>query len=506
MSRLRIVIPLCLSPLAVPAFGETATAFCLTTAWTTPRCEAVRAREFAAKRNAEIDVSLATVNTVRALQAYELALTRARCKTAESASPRCETERAREFAAERNAEINASIARVAAARRLALSMTHCKTPDSTTPRCEAEHARQFAAARNAEIDASLAAVKAERAREFAAQRNAEINASLAAVAAEHARQFVAERNAEINASIAAVEFVRQRNAEIDASLAAVKAERARQFAAERNAEANASLAAVKAERARQFAAERNAEANASLAAVEFVRQRNAEINASIAAVAAERAVEFAAQRNTEINASIAAVEFARQRNAEVNASLAAAEAERGRRNAGMDTGAIPLPETQMRSPGGTLRHTRYSDPCREAGRPTSPLQFSNGSATIEDWMKPQLDRLAEIARACPAVRIEIHGHTDASAPVQFNRSLADRRAQATLAYLVDRGIDPKRLAAVGHGAREPRVIGTESRFGNDRVEFKIDDPAMNTAAARIMVDLAELLDPSYVPAVARLSP
>jgi outer membrane protein OmpA-like peptidoglycan-associated protein len=464
MSRLRIVIPLYLSSLVVPAFAEQAATFCHPSSWTSSRCQAERAHAFAAQRNAEVVASLAAYYAARGRlasstsycqtadwstprcedeRAHELALARSHCKMPDDASPRCAAERAREFAAERNAEIDASLAAVENARRLALSKTYCKTPDSTTPRCQAERAHEFASARNAEINASLAAVAAERAHEFAAARNAEINTSLAAAEAERARQFATERNAEISASLAAVEFVRQRNAEIDASIATVKA---------------------------------------------------------------ERALEFAAERNTEINASIAAVEFARQRNAEINASLAAAEIERGRRNAGMDTGAIPLPETPMRSPGGTLRHTRYSDPCREAGRPMSPLQFSNGNATIEDWMKPQLDRLAEIARACPAVRIEIHGHTDASAPVQFNRSLADRRAQATLAYLVDQGIDPKRLAAIGHGAREPRVIGTESRFRNDRVEFKIDDPAMNTAAARIMVDLAELLDPSYVPAVARLSP
>jgi outer membrane protein OmpA-like peptidoglycan-associated protein len=465
MSRLRIVIPLCLSSLTVPAFGEQAATFCHPSSWTSSRCQAERAHAFAARRNAEVAASLAAYYVARGRlasnmsycqtadwstprcedeRAYELALARSHCKTSDDSSPRCTAERARNFAAERNAEINASLAAVREARRLALSMTHCKTPDSTTPRCEAERAREFAAERNAEINASLAAVAAVRARQFAAARNAEINASIAAVEAEHERQFAAARNAEIDASLAAVAFVRQRNAEIDASIAAVKAEHERQFAAARNA---------------------------------------------------------------EIDTSLAVAEFVRQRNAEINASIAAAEAERSRRNAGMDTGAIPLPESSTQGLRGTLRHTRYSDPCREAGRPVSPLQFSNGNASIEEWMKPQLDHLAEIARACPAVRIEIDGHTDASAPVQVNRNLAERRAQATLAYLVDSGIDPKRLAAVGHGAREPRVIGTASSYRNDRVEFKIDDPAMNTVAARIMVDLAELLDPSYASStVARLSP
>src|SRR5215475_136558 len=65
---------------------------------------------------------------------------------------------------------------------------------------------QFVQERNAEIDASIAAVAAPRAQEnFAEERNAEINASIAAGAARRAEEgFAEERNAEIDASIAAV--------------------------------------------------------------------------------------------------------------------------------------------------------------------------------------------------------------------------------------------------------------------------------------------------------------
>ncbi|MEI9902328.1 MAG: hypothetical protein WDN31_22130 [Hyphomicrobium sp.] len=39
-----------------------------------------------------------------------------------------------------------------------------------------------------------------------------------------------------------------------------------------------------------------------------------------------------------------------------------------------------------------------------------------------------------------------------------------------------------------------------------RVEITVRDPGMASAARRVMWDLAELLDPTYVPAVAELSP
>jgi len=506
MFRLRTTVPiLLLSSLATPAIGETEISYCAANS-NSPRCEAERAREFAAARNAEIDASIAAVNAARVW----LDLARTHCKATDSSTPRCQAERARE---------------------LALARTHCKSASSTTPRCQAERAREFAAARNAEINASMATVNAVRAREFAAARNAETNASMAAVKAERVRQFAAARNAEINASMAAVEAAREhtlaaaqapdmqawlqslnaqyekvafaaaRNAEIDASMETVKA--VREFEQARNAEIDASLAAVRAERARNFA-----------------KARNAEINASIAAVTAERTRAFAAARNAEINTSLAAVktvrEFELARNAEINASMMAANAQRALRLAidasrasRFETGAISLPDTlSLSKPASPVRQVRHLGPCREATHIMSPLEFSPGNAAIEPDMKPELDRIAMMARSCPAIHIEIHGHSDNSGPAQINRQLAERRAQAAVAYLVDSGVARKRLAAIGHAESQPLVPNTDedNRAINRRVEVVIQDPAMQAAAQRLMWDLAEVLDPTYVPPLARLSP
>lgn len=521
MSRVRIVIPILLSSLAGPAFGDYSTSYCRSSIDASPRCEAERAREFAAARNAEIEASLAAVRRHRA----ELALALTHCKTPDSTTPRCLAEREREFAAARNAEIDASLAAVAKARALDLARTHCKTADSMTPRCEAERARAFAAARNAEINASLAAVENERARAFAAARNAEARASLAAYYAERERAFVAAQNAQINASMAMVEFVRQRNAEIKASLAAAKAAREKEFADARNAEINASLAAVKAERERAFAAARNAEINASIAAVETARSQAVAWNAmrcngvgTTPSCLAAYERKLAESRNIQLAdahedmKSVDQRSFEAARNAEINASLAAYYAERALRlamekrhnDAGLETGAIPVPGPVQEERHSALRRTLYMDPCQDARGPIGPLQFASASSTITYGMKPALDRIAEMAKACPAVRIEIHGHSDASAPAQINRNLAERRAQATLNYLVAAGVERSRLTVYSHGAREPRSDNATD-IKNARVEFTVDDPALHSVAMDVMRDLAQLLDPDYTPVVARLS-
>ncbi len=84
---------------------------------------------------------------------------------------------------------------------------------------------------------------------------------------------------------------------------------------------------------------------------------------------------------------------------------------------------------------------------------------------------------------------------------QINRHLAQRRAQAAVDYLVDLGVDGIGLRLSAMRTPQPLAPNTsaENRALNRRVEIKINDPAMHAAAQRIMWDLAELLDPTYVP-------
>ncbi len=64
------------------------------------------------------------------------------------------------------------------------------------------------------------------------------------------------------------------------------------------------------------------------------------------------------------------------------------------------------------------------------------------------------------------------------------------------------------MTAIGHGDMIPLAANTtpESRVLNRRVEFTIKDPALQAGVKRVMWDLADLLDPAYVPQLARLSP
>ncbi len=73
------------------------------------------------------------------------------------------------------------------------------------------------------------------------------------------------------------------------------------------------------------------------------------------------------------------------------------------------------------------------------------------------------------------VSIEIAGHTDSQGEAEYNLELSQRRADAVVAYLVDKGVAADRLSAKGYGAETPLVEEeTEEAFAaNRRVEFKI---------------------------------
>ena len=242
------------------------------------------------------------------------------CLTAAD-SVNCIIEQA-EFARERNAEIDASIAAVA-------------------------RARAFEQARNNEIAASIAAVNAVRTRQLEIEQNALATRVLAVANAERDRRFTAHQNALATASVERVAAVRKW--ELAMSMTHCKsprsrtprcaAERAYKFAKRQNALATASIERVKAERERQFAAARNAEIKASIAAV--ARNRAATILAinTTHCTGIEITPRCEAERNREITLALSHCksdadnsprctvererEFRIARNAEIERSLAA---------------------------------------------------------------------------------------------------------------------------------------------------------------------------------------
>jgi chemotaxis protein MotB len=95
-----------------------------------------------------------------------------------------------------------------------------------------------------------------------------------------------------------------------------------------------------------------------------------------------------------------------------------------------------------------------------------------------------LDALLETLVINPGYKLEIQGHTDdipiSTAQFPSNWELSAVRATTVLRYMVDAGINPKRLTATGYGSSIPLVpnISPENRAINRRIEFVLEKRAV----------------------------
>jgi len=74
------------------------------------------------------------------------------------------------------------------------------------------------------------------------------------------------------------------------------------------------------------------------------------------------------------------------------------------------------------------------------------------------------------------IKVEIDGHTDKIGTREFNKQLSQRRANAVRSFLTSKGIDPRRVSAVGYGEDKPLASNDDEKEGreiNRRVEFKV---------------------------------
>jgi outer membrane protein OmpA-like peptidoglycan-associated protein len=99
--------------------------------------------------------------------------------------------------------------------------------------------------------------------------------------------------------------------------------------------------------------------------------------------------------------------------------------------------------------------------------------------SARDIIRPQsfkiLDKVVQVMLDNPAYLLKIAGHTDSQGDDDANLVLSYKRAKATEKYLVDNGIAPARLDAVGYGETKPIDSNDtgEGRATNRRVEFEI---------------------------------
>jgi outer membrane protein OmpA-like peptidoglycan-associated protein/tetratricopeptide (TPR) repeat protein len=110
--------------------------------------------------------------------------------------------------------------------------------------------------------------------------------------------------------------------------------------------------------------------------------------------------------------------------------------------------------------------------------------FEFDSFVLDDQAKSGLEALKSILTNYPDLKIEISGYTDAKGSTEYNKKLADKRAQAVIGYLKSSAIPESRFIKKAFGESNFAAVNTngdgtdnpEGRKYNRRVAFGIVDP------------------------------
>jgi len=126
------------------------------------------------------------------------------------------------------------------------------------------------------------------------------------------------------------------------------------------------------------------------------------------------------------------------------------------------------------------------DSTYEKNIPLSPIEV-NASMVLNNIffdvnkyeLKPEsqveLDKVVQLLKDNPTVKIEISGHTDNVGKPTDNLTLSNNRAKMAVNYLISNGIKPDRLTAKGYGETKPVADNAteQGKAKNRRTELKI---------------------------------
>jgi outer membrane protein OmpA-like peptidoglycan-associated protein len=104
------------------------------------------------------------------------------------------------------------------------------------------------------------------------------------------------------------------------------------------------------------------------------------------------------------------------------------------------------------------------------------IYFDFDKATFKTQSYTELNKLEAMLSQNQNMVVEIAGHTDAIGTKDYNKYLSLKRAQAVKDYLTKKGINTKRIKAVGYGKSKPLASNDDEQGGrelNRRVEFKV---------------------------------
>ena len=103
------------------------------------------------------------------------------------------------------------------------------------------------------------------------------------------------------------------------------------------------------------------------------------------------------------------------------------------------------------------------------------ILFAVDSAQVNAGLQSDLRVLAQSLNRYPDTSVAVVGHTDNTGSASYNQGLSERRAQSVTTILIQSGVNPGRLFAIGAGEDQPLAsnLTPEGRAQNRRVDITI---------------------------------
>jgi outer membrane protein OmpA-like peptidoglycan-associated protein len=109
------------------------------------------------------------------------------------------------------------------------------------------------------------------------------------------------------------------------------------------------------------------------------------------------------------------------------------------------------------------------------------FDFDKSNIRIEAAI--DLEKILDVMNQYPKMKLDIRSHTDSRGSFKYNESLSDRRAQSTIAWLIENGVDKVRLTAKGYG--ENQLINKCA----DNVDCTEEEHQLNRRSEFIIMEL-----------------
>ena len=145
---------------------------------------------------------------------------------------------------------------------------------------------------------------------------------------------------------------------------------------------------------------------------------------------------------------------------------------------GFESAGFPIAKNK----GGKLEVPAPLNPIEIIIKPTeivlNPIFFEYDKSNITQEGAFELDKLVQVMKSDSNMVILAKSHTDNRGSDKYNMNLSDRRAKATVQYVISKGIAASRITGKGFGETEPKAdcketCTEEQHAQNRRAEFLI---------------------------------